>query len=102
MIADMLRRGRCARGLLTAALLTLDPATIAMLAAAAMLAPDGRCKTLDASADGYVPLIPIAHLQNCRGKSQTLSDFTITVSICCHGGARRGLQGVGRRCKREG
>lgn len=55
MISDMLQRGRCARGLLTAALLTLDPATIAMLAAAAMLAPDGRCKTLDASADGCAP-----------------------------------------------
>ena len=52
MIADMLRRERCGRGLLTAALLTLDPHTIAMLAAAAMLAPDGRCKTLDSAADG--------------------------------------------------
>lgn len=41
------------RGLATAALLTLDPRTPAMLAAAGMLAPDGRCKTLDASADGY-------------------------------------------------
>lgn len=37
---------------LPAALLTLDPATIGMLTSAAMLAPDGRCKTLDASADG--------------------------------------------------
>lgn len=36
----------------TAALLTLDPATIGMLTSAAMLAPDGRCKTLDAAADG--------------------------------------------------
>ena len=35
-----------------AALLTLDPATISMLTSAAMLAPDGRCKTLDAGADG--------------------------------------------------
>ena len=35
-----------------AALLTLDPATIGMLTSAAMLAPDGRCKTLDAAADG--------------------------------------------------
>lgn len=37
-----------------AALLTLDPATISMLTSAAMLAPDGRCKTLDAAADGCV------------------------------------------------
>ena len=35
-------------------LLTLDPATIGMLTSAAMLAPDGRCKTLDAAADGWV------------------------------------------------
>jgi 3-oxoacyl-(acyl-carrier-protein) synthase/acyl carrier protein len=50
----MLGEGRCARGVVTAALLTLDPATIGMLTAAGMLAPDGRCKTLDAAADGYV------------------------------------------------
>lgn len=54
LLAGMLLRGRCSRGLLTAALLTLDPATIGMLAAANMLAPDGRCKTLDATADGCV------------------------------------------------
>jgi hypothetical protein len=43
-----------ARALVTAALLTLDPATIGMLTAANMLAPDCRCKTLDAAADGRV------------------------------------------------
>ena len=48
----MLWDGRCQQGLVTATLLTLDPATISMLASASMLAPDGRCKTLDASADG--------------------------------------------------
>lgn len=42
------------RGIVTASLLTVDPATIGMLTASAMLAPDGRCKTLDATADGYV------------------------------------------------
>ena len=52
MIAGMLQRGACMRGVLAAALCTLDPATIGMLAAANMLAPDGRCKTLDAAADG--------------------------------------------------
>ncbi len=50
----MIEEGRCKVGVVTAALLTLDPATIGMLTAASMLAPDGRCKTLDASADGYV------------------------------------------------
>ena len=35
-------------------LLTLVPQSTMMLAAAGMMAPDGRCKTLDAAADGYV------------------------------------------------
>ena len=43
-----------ARALVTGVNLTLDPATTAAAAAAGMLAPDGRCKTLDAAADGYV------------------------------------------------
>lgn len=46
--------GQSFQALVTAALLTMDPATISMLTAAAMLAPDGRCKTMDAAADGYV------------------------------------------------
>ncbi|KAL4457259.1 hypothetical protein ABPG75_012124 [Micractinium tetrahymenae] len=54
LLRRMLLEGRCRRGLVTSALLTLDPATISMLTAASMLAPDGRCKTLDAAADGYV------------------------------------------------
>lgn len=49
---SMLRERQCRRGLLLAALLTLDPHTIGMLTAAHMLSPDARCKTLDASADG--------------------------------------------------
>lgn len=32
----------------------LLPTTTAMFQRAAMLAPDGRCKALDAAADGYV------------------------------------------------
>ena len=48
-----MRAGSCGRAIAAAALLTLDPRTIGALAAAAMLAPDGRCKTLDAAADGY-------------------------------------------------
>ena len=34
--------------------LMLHPATTEMFNVAGMLAPDGRCKTLDAAADGYV------------------------------------------------
>ena len=52
----MLHEGRAARGIVAAALLTLDAATIGMLTAASMLAPDGRCKTLDSAADGCAAL----------------------------------------------
>ena len=34
--------------------LILTPSTSAMFKRAGMLSPDGRCKTLDSSADGYV------------------------------------------------
>ena len=35
-------------------LLSLVPQSTAMLQRAGMIAPDGRCKTMDAAADGYV------------------------------------------------
>jgi len=41
-------------GLVAGAGLILSPEPTAMFAKAGMLAPDGRCKTLDAAADGYV------------------------------------------------
>ena len=52
LAAAFLKDRKAARVVSTSALLTLDPRTINMLAAAGMLAPDGRCKTLDAAADG--------------------------------------------------
>ncbi len=52
LAATLMRAGKCGRAVAAASLLTLDPRTIGALAAANMLAPDGRCKTLDASADG--------------------------------------------------
>lgn len=53
LAGTLMRAGGCGRAVAAAALLTLDPRTIGALAAAAMLAPDGRCKTNDAAADGY-------------------------------------------------
>jgi acyl transferase domain-containing protein len=48
-------RGRPQHGVLTAGVnLVLSEATTAAAQAAGMLTADGRCKTLDASADGYV------------------------------------------------
>lgn len=51
--------GCCSEGsaegaLVGGVLLTLVPQSTGMLALAGMMAADGRCKTLDASADGYV------------------------------------------------
>ena len=54
LAADKVMSGDLARVLLAGANVTLLPGTTGMFAVAGMLAPDGRCKTLDAAANGYV------------------------------------------------
>jgi len=49
-----MRVGECTSAAMCGVNLTLLAHTTAMFQRAGMLAPDGRCKTLDASADGYV------------------------------------------------
>lgn len=49
-----LRSGGISRAAAAGANLTLSPDTPAMFSRAGMLSPEGRCKTLDAAADGYV------------------------------------------------
>jgi acyl transferase domain-containing protein/acyl carrier protein len=49
-----LRSGECRRALVCGVNLLLEPEVSLALANAGMLAPDGRCKTFDASANGYV------------------------------------------------
>ncbi|MFI0858299.1 type I polyketide synthase [Streptomyces sp. NPDC021098] len=49
-----LRRGACDRAVVAGVNLLLDPALTTGFTQAGMLAPDGRCKTFDAAADGYV------------------------------------------------
>ena len=44
LAASLVAQGKCSQGIITAALLTLDPATLSMLTAAGMLSPDGRCQ----------------------------------------------------------
>ena len=46
--------GGCSRALATGVNLTMRAETTAVLSRAGMLTADGRCKTLDASADGYM------------------------------------------------
>src|SRR3977135_2076731 len=49
-----LRLGECDLALAGGANVLLTPATMITFSHAQMLAPDGRCKTFDAAADGYV------------------------------------------------
>ncbi|MDT5237014.1 MAG: hypothetical protein QOF47_3001, partial [Mycobacterium sp.] len=49
-----LRLGECDLALAGGANVLLSPATMITFSSANMLAPDGRCKTFDAAADGYV------------------------------------------------
>lgn len=49
-----LRLGECDLALAGGANVLLTPATMITFSHAHMLAPDGRCKTFDAVADGYV------------------------------------------------
>lgn len=48
------RSGATTAGLVGGVSVLLSPTTTAMFQKAGMLSPDGRCKTIDASADGYV------------------------------------------------
>lgn len=52
--AGSLRHGGCARGLSVGVNLPMNWETSFMFVGAGMTAADGRCKTLDAGADGYV------------------------------------------------
>jgi acyl transferase domain-containing protein len=52
--ASALRLRHCSAALAAGVNLMLSSATPAAFQKAGMLAPDGRCKTLDAAADGYV------------------------------------------------
>lgn len=53
-ICASLRHGGCSRGVSVGANVPMNWETSSMFVGAGMTAADGRCKTLDASADGYV------------------------------------------------
>ncbi|ACU75831.1 Beta-ketoacyl synthase [Catenulispora acidiphila DSM 44928] len=54
LAAEALRRGECDMAVAAGAYLVIRPDTFVQGCATSMLAVDGRCKTFDASADGYV------------------------------------------------
>jgi acyl transferase domain-containing protein len=53
LAAQALRRGECDLAVAAGVFLIMQPDTYVQACATSMLAPDGRCKTFDASADGY-------------------------------------------------
>ena len=53
-VLGALRHEHCTHGLSAGVNLPMNWETTAMFVGAAMTAADGRCKTLDAAADGYV------------------------------------------------
>ena len=54
MVVSNLRRGRCSEGAAAGVNLCLIPEPFVACSKAHMLSEDGRCKTFDASANGYV------------------------------------------------
>lgn len=54
LAAQALRRGECDTAVAAGAFLIVQPDTYVQACATSMLAPDGRCKTFDSGADGYV------------------------------------------------
>lgn|GEM_PF-2697367 len=54
LAVNALRKGECQAALAGGVNMLLDPQVFVSLSKANMLAPDGRCKTFDDSADGYV------------------------------------------------
>ena len=54
LAAASLRRGECDLAIAAGASLTMHPDNYIQACVASMLSPDGRCKTFDAGADGYV------------------------------------------------
>ncbi|MFG1877459.1 SDR family NAD(P)-dependent oxidoreductase [Sphaerisporangium sp. NPDC049003] len=54
LAAEALRRGECDLAIAAGASLTLHPTSFIQACAGSMLCADGKCKTFDASADGYV------------------------------------------------
>ncbi len=54
LAAESLRRGDCDLAIAAGASLTIHPTNFIQACAGGMLCPDGRCKTFDEDADGYV------------------------------------------------
>jgi acyl transferase domain-containing protein len=79
--AGQISGGRASGGIAGGVGLILCPEPTAMFAKAGMLAPDGRCKTLDAAADGYVraEAVGVLVLQALRSGSDSSSSAPLAL-----------------------
>jgi acyl transferase domain-containing protein len=95
LACESLRRRECDLALAGGVNALLDPAVTVNICQARMLAPDGRCKTFDAAADGYVRgegcgIVVLKRLSDAlRDRDQLLA--VIRASAVNHGGTSSGF-----------
>ncbi len=97
-----LQLGECDLALAGGANVLLSPATMITFSSAQMLAPDGRCKTFDAAADGYVRgegcgVIVVKRLEDAIRDGDRIR-AVIRGSAVNQDGASGGLDRAERRC----
>lgn len=95
LACQSLRAGECDLALAGAANLILVPDTFITMARLKALAPDGRCKTFDAAADGYgrgegAGMVALKRLSDARAAGDRII-AVIAGSAVNHGGAAAGL-----------
>ncbi|MFV3130820.1 type I polyketide synthase [Niveispirillum sp. KHB5.9] len=95
LACQSLRNGECDLALAGAANLILVPDTFVTMARLKALAADGRCKTFDASADGYgrgegAGMVALKRLSDARAAGDSII-AVIAGSAVNHGGAAAGL-----------
>jgi len=92
-VRSQIKDGVCTSGVVGGVGIILSPEPTAMFAAAGMLAADGRCKTMDAAADGYVraEAAGIMILQSLTAASATRGLLAILGSAVNQDGRSSGL-----------
>jgi acyl transferase domain-containing protein/acyl carrier protein len=95
LACESLKRGECDMALAGGVNALLDPGVTVNICQARMLSPDGRCKTFDASADGYVRgegcgIIVLKRLSDAeRDRDRILA--VLRATAVNHGGASSGF-----------
>ncbi|MFT4623579.1 MAG: acyl transferase domain-containing protein/NADPH:quinone reductase-like Zn-dependent oxidoreductase, partial [Myxococcota bacterium] len=95
LAVESLRRGECVRALVGGVNAIVDPGGSVMLARAGALSADGRCKTFDASADGYgraegCGVVALRRLSDARAAGDTVL-AVVRGSAVNHDGRSAGL-----------